>query len=109
MTHDISIQAQDLRARLDAAWSEYRTFMDASPPPDDAKAFGARHTAAKGALGHMEALIKLTRWAEAGAMEAATGEDAARLLSQARAALDAWGEGESDDASDDATEEAEDG
>jgi hypothetical protein len=75
-----------------------------SPPPEAAgdKEFAARQSAGKAALSHLDALIKLLRWAEAGVsaeLEAACddgGEPAAdaaeterlnRLLREARAAL----------------------
>ncbi|MBK1671174.1 hypothetical protein CKO28_24520 [Rhodovibrio sodomensis] len=74
-----------------------------TPPPEAAgdKEFSARQSAGKAALSHLDALIKLLRWAEAGVsaeLDAAPGDggqpgDAAetdrlnRLLREARAAL----------------------
>jgi hypothetical protein len=55
----------------------------------DALSFGRHHNAAKSALGHMEALVKLGRWALADDGEEADlgAADVARLVGEARAAL----------------------
>ena len=74
-----------------------------SPPPEAAgdKEFTARQSAGKAALSHLDALIKLLRWAEAGVSaeldaaaedseetgDAAEAERLNRLLREARAAL----------------------
>lgn len=77
---------EDLRRRLPAAWAEYQDFMDASPPPDEARAFAARHTAAKYALQHFDLLCRLARWTE-GRSEQEGDHEAIDLLAKARRAL----------------------
>ena len=78
--------AGTLPARIQAAVTGYEEFT-ASEPPADAKGFAAWHAAAKAALAHVDLLVKLARWAEAETAEIEDGVE--RLLSQARAALDA--------------------
>ena len=86
-----------LPASIHAAVAGYEEFT-ASAPPADPKGFAAWHAAAKAALAHVDLLIKLARWAEA-SPDSADGEDGVeRLLSQARAALDAIdGDGEEEE------------
>lgn len=83
--------------RIVAALAGYERFT-AEEPPADAKGFAAWHGAAKAALGHVEVLVKLARWAE-GKDESLPGADdgLGRLLAEARAALDDLGEDGEDD------------
>ncbi len=92
MSEDLSGLRQKLAAslprRIQAAIAGYEVFA-ASEPPDDSKGFAAWHAAAKAALAHVDLLVKLARWAE-GTTEVEDGEAGLdRMLSQARAALDA--------------------
>lgn len=73
--------------RVVTALAGYERFTAEDPPPD-AKGFAAWHGAAKAALAHVEALVKLVRWAE-GKDAAPGGEDGlGRLLAEAREALE---------------------
>ncbi len=77
-----------LPERIQAALAGYHRFT-AEEPPADSKGFAAWHAAAKAALAHVEALVKLVRWAEGPAEAAETAEDGLEdLLGQARRALD---------------------
>lgn len=76
-----------LPERIQAALAGYHRFT-AEEPPADSKGFAAWHAAAKAALAHVEALVKLVRWAEAPATAAETAEGGLEdLLGQARRAL----------------------
>lgn len=76
-----------LPERIQAALAGYHRFT-AEEPPADSKGFAAWHAAAKAALAHVEALVKLVRWAEVPATVAETAEDGLEdLLGQARRAL----------------------
>lgn len=73
--------------RIRAALAGYHRFT-AEEPPADSKGFAAWHAAAKAALAHVEALVKLVRWAEGPAEAAEPAEDGLEdLLGQARRAL----------------------
>lgn len=73
--------------RIGIALAGYQRFT-ADEPPADAKGFAAWHAAAKAALAHVEALVKLVRWAEAPATVTESAEDGLEdLLGQARRAL----------------------
>jgi len=85
--------------RIRAAIGGYETFA-ATVPPDDAKGFAAWHAAAKAALAHAEALVKLARWAEGGAAASDEAEGLDGVLARARAVL-AGLEDEDDDSGDD--------
>ncbi|MDO8608507.1 MAG: hypothetical protein Q7R40_18400 [Phaeospirillum sp.] len=76
-----------LPASIHATVAGYEAFTG-SLPPADAKGFAAWHAAAKAALAHVDLLVKLARWAES-TPEAGAEDGVERLLSQARAALDA--------------------
>ncbi|WP_404383554.1 hypothetical protein [Caenispirillum salinarum] len=85
-----AVLAVRLPARAAAAVADYEAFA-AQAPPDDAKGFAAHHAACKAALAHVEAAVKLLRWA-APPEPAATApdpeaDDLARLIAEARAAL----------------------
>lgn len=92
-----------LRARLAttlpdhvaAALAGYEDFT-ATSPPADAKGFAAWHAAAKAALAHVDLLVKLARWAS-GSAESEADDGMERLLSNARAALDALDECDEED------------
>lgn len=72
--------------RVVTALAGYERFT-AEDPPGDSKGFAAWHGAAKAALAHVEALVKLVRWAE-GKDAAPGGEDSlGQLLAEAREAL----------------------
>lgn len=76
-----------LPERIQAALAGYHRFT-AEEPPADSKGFAAWHAAAKAALAHVEALVKLVRWAEAPATATESAEDGLEdLLGQARRAL----------------------
>jgi hypothetical protein len=77
--------AQDLPRRVRTALAGYERFT-ADEPPADSKGFAAWHAAAKAALAHVEALVKLVRWAECGAADPEDG--LGRLLAEARQAID---------------------
>ncbi|MBR9971222.1 hypothetical protein [Magnetospirillum sulfuroxidans] len=78
----------DLPSRIRAALDDYLRFV-ADDPPADAKGFAAWQAAAKAGLGHVEALVKLARWAEGEIQAEDDGDDGlGRLLAQARSALD---------------------
>ncbi|EKV27065.1 hypothetical protein C882_1994 [Caenispirillum salinarum AK4] len=84
------VLAARLPARAAAAVADYEAFAGQAPP-DDAKGFAAHHAACKAALAHVEAAVKLLRWA-APPEPAATApdpeaDDLARLIAEARAAL----------------------
>jgi hypothetical protein len=74
----------------------YRTFMDAEPDAGDARAFAAHHAACKAALAHLDLLMKVARIAGVDGDAAEGDEEQARLLAQARVALDG-DEGHDDD------------
>lgn len=82
--------AARLPERAAAAVADYEAFS-AQPPPDDAKGFAAHHAACKAALAHVEAAVKLLRWAAppepAATAPDAGADDLARLIAEARAAL----------------------
>jgi hypothetical protein len=80
--------ARILPGRIIAAVAGYEDFTG-SEPPADSKGFAGWHAAAKAALAHVEVLVKLARWAEGSPDAAESGDSVERLLSQARAALDA--------------------
>lgn len=75
--------------RIAAAVDSYGRFA-AAEAPEDAKGFAAHHAACRAALAHMDLLVKLARWAEAGQDDAPPAEDDSldRLLAEARSALD---------------------
>lgn len=73
--------------------SAYAGFVALPPPEADAKAFAAHHAAAKSALSHLEALIKLLQWADTSDAAAQPSKeqpqvDTDRLIAEARARLD---------------------
>ncbi|MBC8038079.1 MAG: hypothetical protein H7X89_12765, partial [Rhizobiales bacterium] len=71
-----------------SALAGYERFTADEPPPD-AKGFAAWHAAAKAALTHVDVLVKLVRWAGAGANAEADSDDGiSQLLAEARQALD---------------------
>ena len=79
---------RDLPASIHAALTAYARFT-ADEPPADAKGFAAWHAAAKAALGHVDASVKLLRWAGGEAETAALPDDGlVALLSQARDAIE---------------------
>ncbi|MGE5503269.1 MAG: hypothetical protein ACM31L_02490 [Actinomycetota bacterium] len=92
MTEDLEALRQRLKGllpvRIDAAVAGYERFAGAEPP-EDAKGFTAWHAAAKAALAHVEQLVKLARWAEGSGDADAQAGGVDRLLAEARAALDA--------------------
>ncbi len=85
--------AAGLPSRIEAALAGYEAFTG-SEPPTDSKGFAAWHAAAKSALAHVDLLVKLARWAEGGAETSDDDGSLDRMLSQARAALDALDEDE---------------
>jgi len=85
--------AEILPERIMAAMAGYEDFAN-SEPPADSKGFAAWHAAAKAALSHADLLVRLARWAEGSPDAAEPGDSVGRLLSQARAALDAIDDGE---------------
>lgn len=91
MTEDIDGLRRGLQAslpeRIRVALAGYERFT-AEDPPADAKGFGAWHGAAKAALAHVEALVKLARWAEGKDDAGTDGDDGlGRMLAEARHAL----------------------
>ncbi|MBT5373866.1 MAG: hypothetical protein HOJ02_01450 [Rhodospirillaceae bacterium] len=88
---------EHLPALIVRALAHYRVFSSQTPPPD-AKGFSAHFSACKAALAHLESLIKLAGWAEAesGANDASgnggEGDEMARLLAEAKAAVGDMGE-----------------
>jgi pyrroloquinoline quinone (PQQ) biosynthesis protein C len=72
---------------MDVVTESYLDFLSCGPEPgtgDDAKAFAAHHAACKGALAHLDALLKLARSMGAAPDEA---EEAQVILLEAREAL----------------------
>lgn len=65
----------------------YRTFMNEEPEAGDARAFAAHHAACKAALAHLDLLMKLAKIAGLETDAAEGDEEQARLLAQAREAL----------------------
>lgn len=102
MAEDLAGLRQRLALRLPdriaAAVGGYETFV-ATVPPDDAKGFAAWHAAAKAALSHVDALVKLARWAEGGATTSDEAEGLDGVLARARAVLAGF-EDEDDDGGD---------
>lgn len=91
MSEDMEAMRGFVRAvlpdRVVTALAGYERFT-AEDPPGDSKGFAAWHGAAKAALAHVEALVKLVRWAEGKDEGASGGDDGLeRLLAEARAAL----------------------
>lgn len=72
----------DLGAALAEVMAEYMRFLRAAEGEVDAKAFGARHAAAKAALSHIEQLRKLS--GEAGDEAARKLEEYQELLGEMR-------------------------
>lgn len=85
-----ALRAQ-ISAQLEAAASRviesYRTFMADEPEAGDARAFAAHHAACKAALAHLDLLMRLARALGIEPEAAEAGEEEARLLAEARAAL----------------------
>ncbi|MCW9039386.1 MAG: hypothetical protein OQJ76_02735 [Rhodospirillales bacterium] len=71
-------------ARAHQAYADFSE--DGAEGAEAAKAFSAHHAACKAALAHIEALVKLSRWAAA---EDGSAQDdgAEALIAEARAAL----------------------
>lgn len=94
-----------LPRQIRALLADYDAFLAAAPPEvEDVKTWAARHGAGKAALQHIDMLLKLLRWAEAGeAAEPEPGspppaaDDLGGLLARARAALGQEGEEDDDD------------
>jgi len=81
----VNVKLADAVAEVTA---DYLGFLRASRTnePEDAKAFAARHAAAKAALAHIEQILKLASGSEEEAAERLT--DAEALLTQARQQMD---------------------
>ena len=77
-----------LPAALQTAMAAYHGFA-ATGIPNDPKAFASYHAGCRAALAHMESLVKLIRWTESAGTGVAGPDDesAARLIAEARAAL----------------------
>ncbi|CAA7617662.1 hypothetical protein [Magnetospirillum sp. UT-4] len=89
--------AAQLPGRIRQALESYDRFS-ADEPPADAKGFAAWQAAAKAALGHVEVLVKLARWASGQGESAAAADDpVAGLLAEARAALDGFDDEDEDE------------
>jgi hypothetical protein len=73
----------------------YQTFMNDEPDAGDARAFAAHHAACKAALAHLDLLMRLAKAAGVDTDAAEGGEEQARLLAEAREALE--GDEDSDD------------
>ena len=54
-----------LPQQISKVLKNYKEFSD-QPVPEDAKGFGAHHSACKSAVVHIETLLKLARWTEDG-------------------------------------------
>lgn len=97
MTEDLETLRRELEtvlpASIRAAIGAYGRFTADEPPPD-AKGFAAWHAAAKAALGHIDLLVKLARWAEGKGDEPGPNDGIDRLLAEARAALSGFEEDE---------------
>lgn len=79
---------QRLPGLIETAFRRYRDFT-VNEPPTESRAFAAYNTACRAALGHLDQLVKLTRWAMAEApVGLPPGEDVDRLIAQAEAALE---------------------
>jgi len=76
--------AQDLPDLLAAALDSYTQFV-AAPCDNTAKGFSAYHSACKSALGHLDGLLRLARWAVD--HDTAEDEELASLLNRARDAV----------------------
>lgn len=76
--------AQDLPDLLAAALDSYTQFV-AAPCDSTAKGFSAYHSACKSALGHLDGLLRLARWAVD--QDTAGDEELASLLTRARDAV----------------------
>ena len=76
----------DLPRRMRDVFRGYDLFT-AVDVPLDAKAFAAHHGAAKAALSHLDALVKVFRWAGLAGTDDADADVLAGLLDEARAAL----------------------
>ncbi len=76
--------AQDLPDLLAAALDSYTQFV-AAPCDSTAKGFSAYHSACKSALGHLDGLLRLARWAVD--QDTAGDEELATLLNRARDAV----------------------
>lgn len=77
--------AQDLPVLLATALDSYTQFV-AAPCDNTAKSFSAYHTACKSALGHLDGLLRLARWA-VDHQEAESDDALASLLTRARNAV----------------------
>lgn len=76
--------ASDLPDLLAAALDSYTQFV-AAPCDNTAKGFSAYHSACKSALGHLDGLLRLARWAVD--HDTAGDEELASLLTRARDAV----------------------
>lgn len=74
----------------------YRTFMTEEPDAGDARAFAAHHAACKAALAHLDLLLKLAKVAGIDTDGAEGDDEQARMLTEARIALEG-DEGDDDD------------
>jgi len=90
--------AEDLPGAIPEVIGAYRRFLRAAPgAPEEPKEFGARHTAARTALAHLEQLLKIL--GEDAGEEAR--QDAEQLLASARADMPALTEAERKEALED--------
>ncbi len=76
--------AADLPDLLAVALDSYTQFI-AAPCDNTAKGFSAYHSACKSALGHLDGLLRLARWAVD--HDTTEDEELASLLSRARVAV----------------------
>lgn len=82
--------ARLLPLAMERAVASYRRFaMGELPEPGEAKDFAQHHAACRAALNHLEALVKLARWANAAPAEARAvpGDELKRLVKAAQEAL----------------------
>ncbi|MBO5443200.1 MAG: hypothetical protein J6A33_05380 [Alphaproteobacteria bacterium] len=73
-----------LPEKISEVIASYEVFSE-HPVPEDAKGFGAHHTACKAAVVHAETLLKLAKWTDDKEMaETKTNEDILEMIAQAR-------------------------
>ncbi len=90
MTEPLERLRRDIGARLpdwiSQALAVYRGFAG-EPPATEPKVFAAQQAACRAALGHVDALLRLARWAAEDEAAAAEAENLAEMAAEARAAL----------------------
>jgi len=77
---------EELHRAVRAVVADYEAFLARGPAPgthEDAKAFAAHHAAARGALSHLEHLLKLNR----GQAETEAVAEAGALIAEARRSI----------------------